>query len=58
MQTEEESLTISDHILDILKDGNFAYKLMGKGDPVVDIIVNDIYKELDNLKGWWKNNDH
>lgn len=46
MQTEEESLTISNNLLNILKEGNFPYKTLGKNDDVVNIIVQDIIERL------------
>ena len=51
MQTEEESLIISGHILDILKDGEFPHTVLNKTNLVVDFIIGDIYKELAKVKG-------
>jgi len=51
MQTEQESLIISGHILDILKDGEFPHTVLNKTNLVVDFIIGDIYKELAKMKG-------
>jgi len=51
MQTEEESLIISGHILDILKSGEFPHIVLNKTNLVVDFIIGDIYKELAKIKG-------
>ena len=51
IQTEEESLIISGHILDILKDGEFPHTVLNKTNLVVDFIIGDIYKELAKVKG-------